>query len=135
MRIVLPSARPRSPSSKEADLFRHKRKQKPDKKAKDYPLPKTKQFLKAKVENLRFSPFEFNFCLLFPFSSLDVCIYASRSRTKNSAQNPPSPSTKAKQSRKKPRAMLGALFVKRKPRDSRVVQKRLTGEKKSSNVI
>ena len=40
-----------------------------------------------KVENLRFSSKRIVFCLFFPFSSLDVCKYASRSKTKNSAPN------------------------------------------------
>ena len=35
-------------------------------------------FLISEVENLRFSPFKFNFCLLFPFSPSDVHKYASR---------------------------------------------------------
>ena len=39
------------------------------------------------VENLRFSSNGLYFCLFFPFSSLDVCKYASRSKTKNSAPN------------------------------------------------
>ena len=73
-----------------AVTFRHKRKQKepsPAEKGDRLRWMRRIFFILFKVENLRFSPLGLNFCLLFPFFSLDVRKYASRSRTKNSALN------------------------------------------------
>ena len=79
-------------NKKEGDSFRHKRKQKKEKASKKPAFSqKRSKFLGIDVENLRFSPFRSNFCLLFPFPSLDVRKYASRSETKNSALNLTSP--------------------------------------------
>ena len=90
-KIVLQNAGKVNTKTKEGDSFRHNRKQKEPSPAEKGDrlrwMRRTAVFQVSKVENLRFSPFELNFCLLFPFFSLDVWKYASRSRTKNSALN------------------------------------------------